>query len=191
MGTLLLAVAALGAAGCGTTTRTAQPPNPGQVFSGYLGHKAGVVEGFATWCMYCAYESKYHVKGWVAQVRRDHLGYVMVALDPRGSIGQAGPRGQSGAGGVDGPGVNGPALSASQMSANLAAYRNYYHLQGIPMLANPALALPLESLGFQGFPTFFFVNANGRIVHVQGGLLSDSQFTQMVQRYLLSSAKSP
>lgn len=144
------------------------------------------MEGFATWCMYCAYESAYHVKGWAAQMRQDHLGYVMLALDPRGTIGHPGPRGQGGAGGVDGSG--GPALTPSQMNATLAAYRKVYHLQGIPMLANPALAQPL---GLQGFPTYFFVKANGNIVHVHSGLLKDLRFTQLVKRYLLPPTKSP
>lgn len=184
---LLLGVLGLVATGCGTAP--ANPPAPNQVLFGYLGHRAGVVEGFATWCMYCAYESAYHVRGWAAQMQKDHLGYVMLALDPRGGIGKAGPQGQGGLGGIDGSGASltAPPLSSTQMDATLKAYRHYYNLQGIPMLANPALAQPL---GLQGFPTYFFVRADGRIVHVHSGLLTNQRFTELVKLYLLPPAKS-
>ena len=159
-----LQAAGLGASGGATdvlplslvgTSGQAVPITPG---------RATVIEIFATWCEFSAYEARYVVPQFSAYVRTHHG--VMVGVDEtnRLGIGQSGPFDipADGSDGQDDPAV--PHTQAAFV-ATLQAYAREFGLT-MPLLYDPHGILAQRLTFYLGpgfaYPTFVFLGPDGR-----------------------------
>jgi thiol-disulfide isomerase/thioredoxin len=144
------------------------------------GKPVTVVEFFAVWCPYCAYDAKWVMPDFARKVEK--AGGRIFAVDASPYLGQAvpGPLGQPDLG-KEGSHTTPPANEEVSLSLQaIAHYEATFHLP-FPLYydLNQAYA---QAVGLQAFPSFLFYNSKGKPVVGLPGVQTEAQLWQAYQQ---------
>lgn len=140
----------------------------GKTVDAPLGGRPVVVEFFATWCPYCAYDARYDLPQFAGKVQ--DAGGMFYAVDASTGVGLGVP-GPLGHPALGKDGSYQPAPPSQEEQASLAALRRYdetYRLD-YPTYFDPGLRFS-QSAHIPAFPYFLFINAKGQVVKALVGL---------------------
>ena len=144
------------------------------------GKPVTVVEFFAVWCPYCAYDARWVMPEFARKVQA--AGGRIVAVDSSQQLGQAvpGPFGQPDLG-KEGSHLQPPADQEEAMSLTaIAHYQATFHLP-FPLYYDLGLTYA-TAVGLQGYPSFLFYDAKGKAVVGLEGWQTETQLWQAYQR---------
>ncbi len=144
------------------------------------GKPVTVVEFFAVWCPYCAYDARWVMPEFAAKVEK--AGGRIFAVDASQQLGQAvpGPDGHPEQG-IEGSHLQPPAGQEESMSLQaIAHYKATFHLP-FPLYYDEGLTYA-TAVGLQGYPSFLFYNAKGKAVGGIEGWQTEAQLWQAYQQ---------
>ena len=144
------------------------------------GKPVTVVEFFAVWCPYCAYDSRWVMPAFAAKVQA--AGGRIFAVDASQQLGQAvpGPKGHPDQG-VEGSHLQPPASQEEAMSLKaIAHYKATFHL-AFPLYYDQGLTYA-TAVGLQGYPSFLFYDAKGKAVVGLEGWQTETALWQAYQQ---------
>ena len=144
------------------------------------GRPVTVVEFFAVWCPYCAYDSRWVMPEFAAKVKK--AGGRIFAVDASQQLGQAvpGPLGHPEQG-IEGSHLQPPASQEESMSLKaIAHYKATFHLP-FPLYYDEGLTYATQ-VGLQGYPSFLFYDAKGKAVVGLEGWQTEAQLWQAYQQ---------
>ncbi|MBE3590986.1 MAG: TlpA family protein disulfide reductase [Firmicutes bacterium] len=130
-----------------------------------------VLELFATWCPYCAYESQYDLPAIRSFVEGQGARFIAVNATPYVGVAQAGPQGHPEQGQE---GSRAPASSDKDIQAAVQEYAGRYHYDG-PLFYDRDMKLATQ-LGLQAYPTFVILDGRGRVLDKHEGMISVQDF---------------
>lgn len=130
-----------------------------------------VLELFATWCPYCAYESKYDLPAIRSFVEGQGARFIAVNATPYVGVAEAGPEGHPEQGQE---GSREPAASAKDIQAAVQQYAERFGYDG-PLYYDPDMKLATR-LGLEAYPTFVLLDGRGNVLAKHEGLISARDF---------------
>jgi len=144
------------------------------------GKPVTVVEFFAVWCPYCAYDARWVMSDFAAKVQQ--AGGRIFGVDASQQLGQAvpGPLGHPEQG-IEGSHLQPPASQEMSMSLKaIAHYQSTFHLP-FPLYYDEGLTYATQ-VGLRGYPSFLFYDAKGKAVVGLEGWQTEAQLWQAYQQ---------
>ncbi len=144
------------------------------------GKRVTVVEFFAVWCPYCAYDSRWVMPAFAGKAVK--AGGRIFAVDSSNQLGQAvpGPLGHPEQG-IEGSHLQPPSGQEEAMSLQaLAKYKATFHLP-FALYYDPGLTYA-QAVNLQGYPSFLFYDAKGKAVVGLKGWQTEAQLWQAYQQ---------
>lgn len=151
----------------------------GKTVEAPLGGRPIVVEFFATWCPYCAYDARYYLPRFASRVQG--AGGVFYAVDASTGVGLGVP-GPLGHPALGKDGSYEPAPPNQEEQASLAALRRYDEIYRLdyPTYYDPGLRFS-QSAHIPAYPYFLFIDAKGQVVKALVGWQPDSTLWRTYQ----------
>lgn len=144
------------------------------------GKPVTVVEFFAVWCPYCAYDARWVMPAFAHKVQA--AGGRIFGVDASQQLGQAvpGPFGHPEQG-IEGSHLQPPTNQEEAMSLQaIAKYQATFKLP-FPLYYDQGLTYA-TAVGLQGYPSFLFYNSKGKIVAGIAGWQTEAQLWKAYQQ---------